>query len=37
MAIPDDKYASVIIIVTMLSVCLPDIAFNWRELTTKRR
>jgi uncharacterized membrane protein len=37
MAIPDDKYASVIIIVTMLSVCLPDIAFNRRELTTKRR
>jgi uncharacterized membrane protein len=34
--IPDPQYVPVIIIVTMLSVFLPDIAFNWRELTTRR-
>ena len=34
--IPDPQYVPVIITVTMLSVFLPDIAFNWRELTTRR-
>jgi len=35
-AISDAAYVPVIVLVTMLSVFLPDIAFNWRELTTRR-
>ncbi len=32
----DANAVLVIIVVTFLSVSLPDIAFNWRELTTRR-
>ena len=32
----DASFVTIIIVVTFLSVALPDIAFNWRELTTRR-